>query len=95
MPRRTDTNAKGSSANSDVESNKKWWLDSVTNYIAAGFYRIEVLDHGQSIAEYFVVKGYPKKTYWCVLSSSNRLETHHLFKTLRDARDFCVFELSR
>ncbi len=95
MPRRTDINGRESSAKRAVDPQVKWWLDSVTECIGCGFYRVEVLDHGRNIAEYFVVKGYPKKTYWCVLSSTNRLETHYLFKTLREAREFCVFELSQ
>ncbi len=68
-------------------------LDSVTEFLAAGFYRVKVLSRNLPVAEYFVVKGYPMKSYWCVLSSHNHLETHLLFKTLSDARDYCVYDV--
>lgn len=65
-------------------------VDSVTIFLSAGFYRMHVLYRGRSIAENYIVKGYPTKSRWCVLSSDNRLQTHVLFKTLREARDFCL-----
>jgi len=66
----------------------------MTVRIAAGFYRVEILRCGVQVTECFIVKGYPKKCSWSVLTSENHLQTHNHFKRLRDARAFCIYQFS-
>ncbi len=66
------------------------FFDSVTTCKGNGFYRIEVLCRHSFVAEYFVVKGFPKKNYWNVLTSENDFQSDSHFKSLTAAKDFCV-----
>jgi len=93
MLRRSNPQSKARLPIRNAEVDASALLDSITTSVSSGFYRIQVLNRNSLVAEYFVVKGYPKRTYWCVLSSNNRLETHYLFKTLREAREFCVHQI--
>jgi hypothetical protein len=65
-------------------------FDSVTTCKGKGFYRIEVLCRHALVAEYFVVKGFPKKNYWSVLTSENDFRSDNHFKSLSAAKEFCV-----
>ncbi|MDX1928318.1 MAG: hypothetical protein SFV81_17455 [Pirellulaceae bacterium] len=66
------------------------FVDVKTTKICSGFYRLEVLRYCRIVAEYFVVKGYPKKSSWGVLTNENHLQTHQQFKRLGDAKAFCT-----
>ena len=65
-------------------------FDSVTTCKGKGFYRIEVLCRHVLVAEYFVVKGFPKKHCWSVLTSESDFHSDNHFKSLAAAKDFCV-----
>lgn len=85
---RAGTNAAASDASSIAR--KSWRIDSVTTCLAAGFHRIDIIYTNQKVAEFYVVKGYPMKSFWSVLSAENHLQTHELFRTLHEAREFCM-----
>jgi hypothetical protein len=70
------------------------FVDAKTTKICSGFYRLEVLRYCEIVAEFFVVKGYPKKSSWSVLTNENHLQTHQQFKRLCDAKAFCTHRLS-
>jgi hypothetical protein len=65
-------------------------LDSVTTFKNRGFYRIEVLRRQVCVAEYYIVKGFPKPSYWSVLTSDSDFHSDHHFKSLTAAKHFCI-----
>lgn len=66
------------------------FFDSVTTCEGKGHYKIEVLRRQMKVAEYFVVKGFPKPSYWFVFSGQSEFHCDRHFKTLTAAKDFCV-----
>lgn len=66
------------------------FCDTVTTCEGKGYYRVEVLYRQVAVAEYFVVKGFPKPSYWCVFTSESDFDGECHFKTLTAAKDFCV-----
>ena len=65
-------------------------FDSVTTFKGKGFYRVDVLYRQVLVAEYFVVKGFPKESHWSILASECDFRSDHHFKTLAEAKRFCI-----
>jgi len=64
--------------------------DSVTIFLRKGSYRVLILNRHVVIAEFFIVKGYPKKRHWSIRSDENGLQAEGHFKTLHAAVTFCL-----
>jgi hypothetical protein len=71
-----------------LETKRRLWLtDSRTECLSKGFHRVQVLRCCVVVAEFYVLRGFPKKSQWCLLSATSRLQSQLLFPTLNEARE--------
>ncbi len=91
VPRDSDSNRNRPdriSARNGLPS--RCFLDSVTTCKGKGIYGVKVLFGFVEVAEYYVVKGFAKKSYWSVLNSESEPATNQHFKSLNAATNYCV-----